>query len=87
MPVKPHSGSGGTRWGTITDVILPFSRSGIVGGMLLGISRALGETMAVLLVLSPSNVVSKAILGPGNGDVARQVAFYFPTAEPTARAN
>jgi phosphate transport system permease protein len=75
-------GLGGTRWGTITDVILPFSRSGIVGGVLLAISRALGETMAILLVLSPANVVSKAILGPyANGDVARQVAEYFPVAD------
>jgi phosphate transport system permease protein len=69
---------GGTRWGTITDVILPFSRNGIVGGALLGISRALGETMAVVLVLSSNNAVSKAILGPGNGDVAKQIADTFP---------
>jgi len=74
-------GLGGTRWGTITDVILPFSRSGVVGGVLLGISRALGETMAVLLVLSPNNVAGKAILGPGNGDVARQIAEYFPVSD------
>lgn len=75
-------GLGGTRWGTITDVILPFSRSGIVGGVLLGLSRALGETMAVLLVLSPANVVSKAILGPhANGDVAYQIGKYFPIAD------
>jgi phosphate transport system permease protein len=74
-------GLGGTRWGTITDVILPFSRNGIVGGVLLGLSRALGETIAVLLVLSSSNVVSKAILGPGNGDVAKQVAGFFPTSD------
>jgi len=73
-------GLGGTRWGTITDVILPFSRNGIVGGALLGISRALGETMAVVLVLSSSNVVSKAILGPGNGDVAKQIADTFPVS-------
>ncbi len=75
-------GLGGTRWGTITDVILPFSRSGIVGGVLLGLSRALGETMAVLLVLSSANVVSKAILGPyANGDVAKQIGVYFPVAD------
>ncbi len=71
-------GLGGTRWGTITDVILPFSRNGIIGGVLLGISRALGETMAVLLVLSSSNTVSKAILGPGNGDIAKEIAKSFP---------
>jgi phosphate transport system permease protein len=71
-------GLGGTRWGTITDVILPFSRNGIIGGALLGISRALGETMAVYLVLSSSNTVSKAILGPGNGDIAKEIAKEFP---------
>ena len=74
-------GLGGTRWGTITDVILPFSRNGVIGGALLGISRALGETMAVVLVLSTNNVVSKAILGPGNGDVAKQIADTFPVSD------
>jgi phosphate transport system permease protein len=74
-------GLGGTRWGSITDVILPFSRNGIVGGVLLGISRALGETMAVVLVLSNNNVVTKAILGPGNGDIAKQIADTFPVSD------
>jgi phosphate transport system permease protein len=74
-------GLGGTRWGTITDVIMPFSRNGIIGASLLGISRALGETMAVLLVLSAGNHVSKAILGPsGNGDVAAEIAAQFPVS-------
>jgi phosphate transport system permease protein len=74
-------GLGGTRWGSITDVIVPFARNGIVGGALLGISRALGETMAVVLVLSSNNQVSKAILGPGNGDVAKQIADTFPVSD------
>jgi phosphate transport system permease protein len=69
---------GGTRWGMIADVILPFSRSGIVGATLLGLSRALGETMAVVLVLSSNNQVSKALLGPGGGSVAKQIADTFP---------
>jgi phosphate transport system permease protein len=74
-------GLGGTRWGTITDVIMPFSRNGVIGACLLGISRALGETMAVLLVLSAGNHVSKAILGPsGNGDVAAEIAAQFPVS-------
>ena len=80
-------GLGGTRWGTITDVILPFSRSGIVGGVLLGLSRALGETMAVLLVLSSANVASKAILGPyANGDVAKQIGVFFPVADTRSQS-
>jgi phosphate transport system permease protein len=75
-------GLGGTRWGTITDVILPFSRSGVVGGVLLALSRALGETMAVLLILSAGNVASYKILGPdANGDVAKQIGEYFPVSD------
>lgn len=68
---------GGTRWGMITDVIFPFSRSGIVGATLLGFSRALGETIAVLLVLSANNRVTAAILGPGGGSVAKEIGTYF----------
>ena len=51
-------GLGGTRWGMLTDVVLPFSRSGIIGGVLLGIGRGLGETMIVVLVLSSADRVS-----------------------------
>jgi phosphate transport system permease protein len=69
---------GGTRWGMIVDVVVPFSKSGIIGGALLGLSRALGETMAVVLVLSSTDIVSKAILGPGGGSVAAQIAETFP---------
>ncbi len=72
---------GGTRWGMITDVILPFSRSGIVGGALLGLSRALGETMAVVLVLSATNSVTKGILGPGGGAVAKEIATSFTNVD------
>jgi phosphate transport system permease protein len=84
--VEAAFGLGGTRWGSITDVILPFSRNGVVGGTLLGISRALGETMAVVLVLSSNNQVSKAILGPGNGDIAKQIAQYFPVSGLTGQS-
>lgn len=49
---------GGTKWGMITEVILPFSRNGIIGAALLGLGRALGETMAVTLILSITSVVT-----------------------------
>ncbi|MDQ1748525.1 MAG: phosphate transport system permease protein [Frankiaceae bacterium] len=45
---------GATRWGVIRSVVLPFGRAGIVGGTMLGLGRALGETIAVLLILSTS---------------------------------
>ncbi len=44
---------GATRWGMIRSVVLPFGRGGIVGGMMLGLGRALGETIAVYLIISP----------------------------------
>ena len=44
---------GGTRWGVIKSVVLPFGRGGIIGGSMLGLGRALGETIAVTLIISP----------------------------------
>jgi len=44
---------GGTRWGVIKTVVLPFGRGGIIGGSMLGLGRALGETIAVTLIISP----------------------------------
>ena len=44
-------GLGGTRWGMVTSVILPFSRNGIVGASMLGLGRAMGETIAVSIIL------------------------------------
>lgn len=71
-------GLGGTRWGMVTDVILPFSRNGMVGAVLLGFGRGLGETMIVFLMLSPANLVTAKILGPdGLGSVAGQITGNF----------
>ncbi len=44
---------GATRWGMIRSVVLPFGRGGIIGGTMLGLGRALGETIAVVLIVSP----------------------------------
>lgn len=74
-------GLGGTRWGMITDVIFPFSRNGIVSAALLGLGRGLGETMIVVLMLSTSNKLTQAILGPqGLGSIAKEITENFPTA-------
>lgn len=61
---------GGTRWGMITEVILPFSRSGIVGGAMLGLGRALGETVAVSIVLLSDERITGHILQAGGGSVS-----------------
>jgi phosphate transport system permease protein len=68
---------GGTKWGMVTDVILPFARNGILGGILLGFGRALGETVAVLLILSPDNLIRLHILGPGGGQIPALIASLF----------
>jgi phosphate transport system permease protein len=73
-------GLGGTRWGMVTDVIMPFSKSGVVSAALLGLGRGLGETMIVVLMLSTSNKLTTAILGPqGLGSIAKQITQDFPT--------
>jgi len=69
---------GGTRWGMITDVVLPFSRSGMVGATLLGLSRAMGETIAILLILSSnSTALTGHIMGPEGSTVAKQIGSDF----------
>src|SRR6202030_689893 len=45
---------GATRWGMIRAVVLPFGKGGIIGGTMLALGRALGETVAVYLIISPS---------------------------------
>lgn len=71
-------GLGSTRWGMVTDVVLPFSRNGILGAILLGIGRGLGETMIVVLVLSQANHLTVALMGPGGlGSIAAEITENF----------
>ena len=56
---------GSTRWESIRMAVLPPSRKGIVGALILGLGRALGETIAVVLVIGNSPTISKSILVPG----------------------
>ncbi len=71
---------GGSRWGAIRAVVLPFGRSGLVGGMLLGLGRALGETIAVLLTLNLVFEVKFQILASAGGSVASLIASRFGEA-------
>jgi len=57
---------GATRFEVIRKVILPYARSGIVAGILLSLGRALGETMAVTMVIGNSNFIPKSIFSPAN---------------------
>jgi phosphate transport system permease protein len=71
---------GATRWGTIRSVVLPFGRGGIVGGTMLGLGRALGETIAVVLIVSPAFEVKPRILEIGTITVSSLIAGRFGEA-------
>jgi phosphate transport system permease protein len=80
-------GLGGTRWGMVTDVILPFSRNGILGAILLGVGRGLGETMIVVLVLSQANRLTPALLGPGGlGSIPKEITDFFATGSTITKS-
>ncbi|HEY4126509.1 MAG TPA: phosphate ABC transporter permease subunit PstC [Gammaproteobacteria bacterium] len=59
-------GIGCTTWEVMWRVVLPYTRIGVVGGVMLGLGRALGETMAVTFVIGNSHDISKALFMPGN---------------------
>lgn len=65
---------GSTRWGVIRSVVLPFGKGGIIGGTMLGLGRALGETIAVLLIISPSFDLKFRPLELGTNTVSALIA-------------
>lgn len=72
-------GLGATRWGTIFRVLIPAAFSGIMGGIMLALGRAMGETMAVTLLIGNSNNLNFSLLAPGN-TVASLLANQFAEA-------
>ncbi|MBD8079104.1 phosphate ABC transporter permease subunit PstC [Cellulosimicrobium arenosum] len=74
---------GATRWEMIRTAVLPFGRSGVISAAMLGLGRALGETMAVLMILSPGLLYSFKILQAGQQQtIAANIAANFPEANP-----
>lgn len=71
---------GATRWEVVWDVVLPYTRSAVVGGIFLGLGRALGETMAVTFVLGNAHRFSLSLLEPGNS-IAATIANEFAEAD------
>jgi phosphate transport system permease protein len=72
-------GLGATRWETIIRVLIPAAFSGIVGGIMLGLGRAMGETMAVTMIIGNSNDLKFSLLAPGN-TIASLLANQFAEA-------
>ncbi len=74
---------GATRWEMVRTAVLPFARSGIISAAMLGLGRALGETMAVLMILSPGFLYSVKLLTAGQQQtIAANIAAQFPEANP-----
>jgi phosphate transport system permease protein len=68
---------GSTKWGMVRTVVLPFGRGGMIGGSMLGLGRALGETIAVTLIISPSFDISTLMrpLESGGNSIASMIAL------------
>jgi phosphate transport system permease protein len=72
-------GLGATRWEVIWNVVVPHSRVGVVGGIMLGLGRALGETMAVTFVIGNAHRISTSLLAPGT-TISSSIANEFTEA-------
>lgn len=71
---------GGTKWGAIRSVVIPYGKSGVIGGAMLGLGRALGETVAVYLLLNLVFRYNFRILESEGGNVASLIATKFGEA-------
>ncbi|MFI6058424.1 phosphate ABC transporter permease subunit PstC [Streptomyces sp. NPDC051286] len=82
-PVGEREGAyalGATRWGMIRSVVLPFGKGGMIGGTMLGLGRALGETIGVYLIISPVFVIQWHVLQNGASSVAALIALRYGEA-------
>ncbi|HYM17454.1 MAG TPA: phosphate ABC transporter permease subunit PstC [Micropepsaceae bacterium] len=72
-------GLGATRWEVLWNVVLPYSRGGVVGGLMLGLGRALGETMAVTFVIGNAHRILPSLFAPGT-TISATIANEFSEA-------
>lgn len=73
---------GATRWGMVRTVVIPFGRAGVVGGSMLGLGRALGETIAVALIISLTFEPSIQILESGGATISSLIVLRFGESSP-----
>ncbi len=84
-PVGEREGAyalGATKWGMIRSVVIPFGKGGMIGGTMLGLGRALGETIAVFMIISPVFVFQPRILENGTNSVSALIALRYGEATP-----
>jgi len=70
---------GATTWEVMWNVVLPYTRVGVIGGIMLGLGRALGETMAVTFVIGNAHRISASIIAPGT-TISATIANEFTEA-------
>ena len=82
-PVLKESayGIGCTTWEVVNKIVLPYTKTGVIGGVMLGLGRALGETMAVTFVIGNAHKLSASLFAPGSS-IASTLANEFGEAEP-----
>ncbi|MGZ0147920.1 phosphate ABC transporter permease subunit PstC [Kribbella sp. WER1] len=71
---------GSTSWGVVRAVVLPFGRGGIIGGTMLGLGRALGETIAVVMIVSPLFEINWHVLQSGSITISSMIALRYGEA-------
>ena len=88
-PVLKESayGIGATTWEVVWNVVLPYTRVGVIGGIMLGLGRALGETMAVTFVIGNAYRISVSLFEPGNSIASALANEFNEAAEPVHRAS
>jgi phosphate transport system permease protein len=74
-------GVGCTTWEVVRNIVVPYTRVGVIGGIMLGLGRALGETMAVTFVIGNANRINPSLFSPGTS-IASTLANEFGEAEP-----
>jgi len=77
---------GSTKWEVVWDVVLPYTRSAVIGGIFLGLGRALGETMAVTFVIGNANQISPGLLEPGTSIAATIANEFAEAVDPLHRS-
>jgi phosphate transport system permease protein len=80
-------GMGATTWEVVWNIVLPYTKVGVIGGIMLGLGRALGETMAVTFVIGNAYKISASLFEPGNSIASALANEFNEAADPVHRAS
>ena len=75
---------GSTRWGMVRTVVLPFGKGGVIGAVMLGFGRAMGETIAVALIISPVFTITSHPLRAGGNSISSLIALRYGESDKLA---